>query len=121
MTDNMTTIKVMTSVEYELDFESLQLLERDCLRLDDSKLSPIRNVSCFGNDLKRLISHMKSIRKDDFLKKYGRIVEITKVSMQNSAIKALMHFWDLEYWCFTFGNVDMCLTLEEYGLLTKFP
>lgn len=23
--------------------------------------------------------------------------------------------------CFTFINVDMCATLEEYGLLTEFP
>jgi hypothetical protein len=48
-------------------------------------------------------------------------VEITKVSMQNSAIKALMYFWDPMYQCFTFGNVDMCPTLKEYGLLTEFP
>jgi len=43
------------------------------------------------------------------------------VSMQNSAIKALIHFWDPEYWFFTFRNVDLCPTLEEYGLLTEFP
>jgi len=35
---------------------------------------------------------MKSIREDEFLKKYGRIVEITMVSVYNLAIKALMHF-----------------------------
>jgi len=33
---------------------------------------------------------MKSIPDDEFLKKHWRIVEITKVSMQNSSIKALM-------------------------------
>jgi hypothetical protein len=82
----------MTSVEYELDYESLQLLKGDCLRLNDSKLPSIRNVSCSGNNLKKLISHMKNIHEDEFLKKYKRIVEITKVSVQNSAIKALMYF-----------------------------
>ena len=64
---------------------------------------------------------MKSIREDEFLKKYGRIMEITKVSMHISIIKALMHFWDPEYQYFTFGNINMCPTMEEYGLLTKFP
>jgi hypothetical protein len=64
---------------------------------------------------------MKSIREDEFLKKYGRIVEITMVSVHNLAIKALMHFYDPKYQCFIFRNVDMCPTLEEYGLLTKFP
>ena len=32
---------------------------------------------------------MKSIHMDEFLKKYGRIVKIMKVSMHNSAILAL--------------------------------
>jgi hypothetical protein len=41
----MATIKEMASIEYELDFESLQILERDFLRLDDSKLPPIKNMS----------------------------------------------------------------------------
>ena len=76
----MVIIKEMTSIEYGLDFESLQLLKEDCLRLDDSKLSPIKNMSC------------SRIHEDGFLKKYRRIVKITKVSMQNSAIKALMYF-----------------------------
>ena len=60
--------------------------------LNDSKSLSIRNVSCSGNDLKKLISHMKSIREDRFLKKYERMVEITKVSMHNSITKALIHF-----------------------------
>jgi hypothetical protein len=33
----MTTIKEMASIEYELDFESLQMLERYFLRLDDNQ------------------------------------------------------------------------------------
>jgi len=84
-------------------------------------LSPIRNESCSINNLKKLILHMKSIRKDRFLKKYRRIAEITKVSMHNLTIKALMYFLDPEYWCFTFRNVNICPTLEENGLLTEFP
>jgi hypothetical protein len=63
----------MIFVEYKLDSESLQLLEGDCLRLNDSKLSPIKNVSCSRNNLKKVISHLKSIREDGFLKKYGTI------------------------------------------------
>jgi hypothetical protein len=53
----------------------------------DIATPPIRNVSCFGNDLKKLISYMKSICEDEFLKKYGRIMGITKVSVHNSAIR----------------------------------
>jgi hypothetical protein len=43
-------------------------------------------MSCSENDLKKLISRMKNIHKYGFLKKYKRIMEITKVSMQNSEI-----------------------------------
>jgi len=32
-----------------------------------------------------------------------------------------MHFWDPEYGCFTFKNINMFPNLEEYGLLTEFP
>jgi hypothetical protein len=32
-----------------------------------------------------------------------------------------MYFLGPKYWCFTFGNVDMCPTLKKYGLLTEFP
>jgi hypothetical protein len=58
----MTTIKEMTYVEYELDSEFLQLLKKDCQRLDDSKLPPVKNMSCFGNDLKKLITLEKHPR-----------------------------------------------------------
>jgi len=116
----MATIKEMTSVEYRLDYESLQLLKGNCLRLDDSKWPPIKNMSCSGNDLK-FISFIKSIHKYEFLKEYRRIMEITMVSLHNSTMKALMHFRDSEYRCFTFRNVDICPTLEEYGLLIEFP
>jgi len=69
----------MTSVEYGLKFESLQLLKGDCLRLNDSKLPPIKSISSSGNDLKKLLSHVRNIREDEFSKKFRRLVEITKV------------------------------------------
>jgi len=75
----MASIKEITIIGYGFDSESLQLLEGDCLRLNDIKLPLIRNVSCFGNDLKRLFPQIKNINEDEFLNKYGRVMEITKV------------------------------------------
>jgi hypothetical protein len=49
-------------------------------------------MSCSENDLKKLISHRKNNHEDGFFKKYEKIVEIINVSLQNSAIKVLMHF-----------------------------
>jgi glutaminase len=37
------------------------------------------------------------------------------------AIKALIHFWDLDYRCFTFGNINMVPTIKQYGVLKIFP
>jgi hypothetical protein len=36
-------------------------------------------------------------------------------------VRALVHFWDLDYRCFSFGSIDLCTTMEEYGILTDFP
>jgi hypothetical protein len=75
----MATIKKTASIEYGLEFESLQLLEGDFLTLNDNKLPPIKSISSSENDLKKLLLHVRSIHEDDFSKKYRRLVEITKV------------------------------------------
>ena len=82
----------MTYVEYGLEFESLQLLEGDCLRLNNSKLPPIKSTSSSENDLKKLLSYVRNICEDEFSKKFRRLVQITKVPIQNLAIKALLYF-----------------------------
>jgi hypothetical protein len=57
----------------------------------------------------------------EFTKIYGRVLHLLNVPVLPLAIKALIHFWDPDYRCFTFGNVDMVPTIEEYGVLTEFP
>ena len=48
-------------------------------------------------------------------------MEIVKVEVLSPAVRALVHFWDPNYRCFSFGNIDLCPTMEEYGMLTEFP
>jgi len=48
-------------------------------------------------------------------------VEIAKVEVLSPAVRALVHFWDPDYRCFSFGSIDLCPTMEEYGMLTEFP
>jgi hypothetical protein len=48
-------------------------------------------------------------------------VEIARVEVLSPAVRALVHFWDPDYQCFSFGNIDLCPTMEEYGMLTEFP
>ena len=59
--------------------------------------------------------------KDTFFRKYGRLMEIAKVEVLSPAVRALVHFWDPDYRCFSFGVIDLCPTMEEYMMLTEFP
>jgi len=36
-------------------------------------------------------------------------------------IKALMQFWNSGYICYTFRDIDMTPTIEEYAQILNFP
>lgn len=36
-------------------------------------------------------------------------------------LRAMLHFLDPAYRCFTFGSYDMTPTVEEYQILLKIP
>ena len=48
-------------------------------------------------------------------------MEITRVEVLSPAVRAIVHFWDPDYRCFSFGSIDLCPIMEEYGMLTEFP
>jgi len=56
-----------------------------------------------------------------FFRKYGRLMEITRVEVLSPAVRAIVHFWDPDYLCFSFGSIYLCPTMKEYGMLTEFP
>lgn len=49
-----------------------------------------------------------------FEKKYGIIAHLIRIPVQILVVKALMHFWNLGYRCFTFMDIDMTLIIKEY-------
>ena len=73
------------------------------------------------NEVNKLTTHFHNVDKDAFLRKYEHLVEIAKVEVLSLAVRALVHFWDPDYRCFSFGSIDLCPTVEEYGLLIEFP
>ena len=73
------------------------------------------------NDVNKLTTHFQNVDKDVFFRKYGRLVEIARVEVLSPTVRALVHFWDPDYRCFSFGSIDLYPTVEEYGLLTEFP
>ncbi|KAL3584156.1 hypothetical protein D5086_015217, partial [Populus alba] len=100
--------------------ELSQLSEGDCSRVDARKLPVVKDLNYVACE-KRILVHSQNIDETAFSGKYGRLLEIAKIEVLNPAIKALINFWDPDYRCFSFGNVDLCPTIEEYGMLTEFP
>ena len=118
----MAVNREITTIEYGLESESLHMAEGDCLRLDVNGIPPLKDVRCIINDASRLSPLTKYLADEaEFTKIYGRILHLLKVPVLPLSIKALIHFWDPDYRCFAFGNIDMVPTIEEYSVLTEFP
>ncbi|KAL3583082.1 hypothetical protein D5086_017414 [Populus alba] len=121
LVNEMAIITKSSIVEYGKNSELSQLTEGDCLRSDAKKMSPIKNLNCIMNEVNKLTTHFQNVDKDAFFRKYERLVEIARVEVLSPTVRALVHFWDPDYRCFSFGSIDLCPTVEEYGLLTEFP
>ena len=117
----MAIIIKFSTVEYGQNSELSQLSEGDCSRYDARKLPVVKDLNCVIYEMKKILGHSQNIDKAAFFGKYGRLLEIAKIEVLNPAIKALINFWDPDYRCFSFGNVDLCPTIEEYGMLMEFP
>jgi len=116
----MATIAKFFIIEYGKNSELSQLTEGDCFRNDAKKLSPIKNLNCIMNEVNKLTTHFQNVDKDAFFRKYRRLVEFTRVEVLSPTVRAIVHFLDLDYRCFSFANIDLCPTIEEYGMLTEF-
>ena len=121
LVNEMATTAKFSIMEYGKNFELSQLTEGDCPKSDVKKLSSIKNLNCIMNEVNKLIAHFQNVDKIAFLRKYGRLVEIAKVEVLSPAVRALVHFWDPDYRYFSFRSIDLCLTMEEYRMLTEFP
>jgi hypothetical protein len=64
--------------------------------------------------------HVQNIDEIVFFRKCSRLIKIIKVEILNPIVRALVHFWDPDYRCFSFKNIDLCPTMEEYGMLIEF-
>jgi len=121
LVNEMATTAKFSIMEYGKIFELSQLTEGDCPRSNAKKLSSIKNLNCIMNEVNKLIAHFQNVDEIAFLRKYGHLVEIANVEVLSPAVQALVHFWDPDYRYFSFRSIDLCLTMEEYGMLTEFP
>ncbi|MFQ6660620.1 hypothetical protein Gotur_029065 [Gossypium turneri] len=57
---------------------------------------------------------------DSLAERYiSELWDFTHVSVDKRLFRALAQFWNPAYSCFTFGNVDLVLTIEEYMALLR--
>ena len=75
----MAIITKYSIVEYGKNSKLSQLTEGDCLRSNAKKMSPIKNLNCIVNEGNKLTTHFQNVDKDAFFRKYGRLMEITRV------------------------------------------
>jgi len=62
------------------------------------------------------MAYFQNIDEVVFFRKCQRLIKIIKVEILNPIVRALVQFWDLDYRCFSFKNIDICPTMEEYVL-----
>jgi hypothetical protein len=107
--------------EFGQESELTQVAKGKCPRIDASGLPCITKINHMVNDLGKLLSIMEDVDETLFERRYRRIAQLMRLPIQAAAIKALLNFWDLSYRCFTFENINMTLTLEEYERILDFP
>jgi len=113
--------KYLSFQEFGQESELTHVAEGKCPRIDASNLPCITKINHMVNDLGKLLSIMEYIDETIFERRYGRIAQLMRLPVQAATIKALLNFWDPSYRCFTFGNIDMTPTLEEYERILDFP
>ncbi|MBA0845716.1 hypothetical protein Goarm_023038 [Gossypium armourianum] len=101
--------------------EDTQSREGDCeIACFDSSLLQIVCMECRMNhkdDLKGIWKSWDDAKKMHFQDKYGDVTQLLFVKPDDALLKAMVHFWDPTYRCFTFNEVDMVRTIEEYFTL----
>ena len=105
----------MAFLEYGEKYEMMQLIEGDCPRTKINELLHITTVHYSIENIKKLMTILGYVDETLFERKYGWIALLMKISIKMSLVKALIHFWDPSYRCFTFKDVDMTPTIEEYA------
>jgi hypothetical protein len=77
-------------------------------------------VDCQINELEKLLPIMGYVDETLFKRRYRRIAQLIRLSVQVMVVKALLNLWDPNYRFFTFGNINMTPTLEEYERILDF-
>ncbi|KAL1155809.1 hypothetical protein V6Z11_A08G049600 [Gossypium hirsutum] len=89
-----------------------------------SELSGYTRISVTQNnlqELKEIWDQWGNETKQLFYGNYGDLPYLIDVQIDEHLFRALAQFWNPAYSCFTFGEVDLVPTVEEYTTLLRCP
>ncbi|KAK5775722.1 hypothetical protein PVK06_043655 [Gossypium arboreum] len=89
-----------------------------------SELSDYTRISVMQNklqELKEIWDQWGKKTKQLFYDNYGDLPYLLDVQVDEHLFRALAQFWNPAYSCFTFGEVDLVPTMEEYTALLRCP
>ncbi|KAL4291673.1 hypothetical protein GQ457_14G014390 [Hibiscus cannabinus] len=114
-------IKVEDNLKVREWSRSIQKQKGDSLAADhESTLSEFTHVHLTQNNLQELKEAWDQLgmdMKQKFQSMYGDIAYLLNVEVDLGLIRALTQFWSPSYSCFTFNQLDMTPTIEEYTAL----
>ncbi|KAG8481967.1 hypothetical protein CXB51_026748 [Gossypium anomalum] len=72
-------------------------------------------------ELRNIWTQWDDEAKQLFYQNYGDLPYLLDVKVDRYLFRAMVQFWNPAYSCFTFGDVDLVPTLEEYTTLLRCP
>ncbi|KAK5785918.1 hypothetical protein PVK06_040540 [Gossypium arboreum] len=105
--------------------EKTQLEKRDSVAegyaLELWDFTRISSTQFDFQELRDIWAQFDDEAKQLFFQTYGDLPYLLDVKVDRHLFRAMVQFWNLAYSCFTFGDVDLVPTLEEYTTLLNCP
>ncbi|MBA0618781.1 hypothetical protein Godav_028073, partial [Gossypium davidsonii] len=90
---------------------TLELWDFTCINVTQNNLQELKEIwAQWDDEVRRL-----------FYCNYGDLPYLLDINVDEHLFRALAQFWNSAYSCFTFGEVDMVPTVEEYTSLLRCP
>ncbi|KAG8485219.1 hypothetical protein CXB51_021029 [Gossypium anomalum] len=86
--------------------------------LDFTRINSTQNEF---QELRNIWAQWDDKAKQLFYQNYGDLPYLLDVKVDKHLFRAMVQFWNPVYSCFTFGDVDLVPTLEEYTTLLRCP
>ncbi|MBA0746719.1 hypothetical protein Gogos_009213 [Gossypium gossypioides] len=80
-----------------------------------------RKVTTCQRKLKKIRDQWDDKIKQLFYREYGDLPYLLDIKVDKHLFQAFAQYWNPAYSCFTFGKVDLVLTIEEYTTLLRCP